>query len=49
MNEEPHPEDSINFLWSTKLYKSDYSSGEDKMVAVIENDIAKIEPLKLFI
>ena len=30
--EEPHPEDSVNFLQPAKLYELDYSSGEDKMV-----------------
>ena len=40
--EEPHPEDSENFFQPTKLYESDYISGEDDTVALIENDIAKI-------
>ena len=47
VDEEPHHEHSVNFLWSTKLYESDYSSGEDNTVAVIENGIAKIEPLNM--
>ena len=45
VDEEPHPEDSVNFLQSSKFCESDYSSGEDNMVALIQNDIAKIEPL----
>ena len=36
-----------DFLRSTKLYESDYSSGEDNTVALIENDIAKIEHLNM--
>ena len=32
-DEEPRPEDSVNFLQSAKLYESDYSSGEDNTVA----------------
>ena len=47
VDEERHPEDSVNFLQSTKLYESDYSSGEDNMVALSENDVAKIEPLNM--
>ena len=46
-DEEPHPEDSVIFLRSTKLYESDYSCAEDNMVTLIENDIAKIEPLNM--
>ena len=42
-----HPEDSKNFIRTTKLYESDYSSREDNTVALIENDIAKIEPLNM--
>ena len=42
VDEEPHPEDSANFLQSPKLYESDYSSGEENTVALIANDIAKI-------
>ena len=49
VDEEPHPEDSVNFLWTTKLDKSNSSSGEDNTVALIENDIAKIEPLNMLI
>ena len=45
VDEEPHPEDSFNFHQSAKLFKSDYSCREDNTVALIENDIAKIEPL----
>ena len=47
MDEEPHPEDSLNFLQPAKLYESDYSSGEDITVALIENDIEKIKPLNM--
>ena len=47
VNEEPHPEDSVNFLRTTKLHESYYRSGEDNTVALIENDIAKIEPLNM--
>ena len=47
VEEEPHPEDSVNFLQSVKLYESDYSSGEDNTVAVIENAVEKIEPLNM--
>ena len=43
--EEPHTEDLMNFLQSSKLYESHYSRVEDNMVAVIQNDIAKMEPL----
>ena len=50
VDKEPNPqEDSVNFLQSSKLYEIDYSSGEDKEVALIRNDIAKIEPLKMLI
>ena len=45
--EEPHPEDSVNFLQPTKLYESDYSSGDDNTVPVIENAVEKIEPLSM--
>ena len=45
--EEPHPEDSVNFLQPAKLYESDYSSGEDTMDAVIENSVEKVEPLNM--
>ena len=47
VEDEPHPEDSVKFLQPTKLYESDYSSGEDNMVAVIENTIEKAEPLNM--
>ena len=47
MEEEPHPEDSVNFLQPAKLYESDYSSGEDNTVAVIENAVEKVEPLNM--
>ena len=47
MDEEPHPEDLVKLLQSAKLYESDYSSGEDNKVALIENDLAKTEFLNL--
>ena len=47
VEKEPHPEDSVNFLQPAKLYKSDYSSGEDSTVAVIENAVEKVEPLNM--
>ena len=47
MDEEPHPEDSMNFLQSAKLNESDYSSGEDNMIALIQNDITKLESLNM--
>ena len=46
-DKEPHPEDSVNFLQSSQLYESNYGSGEDNMVALIQNDIAKTEPLNM--
>ena len=48
VEEEPHPEDSVNFLQPAKLYKSDYSSGEeDNTVAMIETAVEKVEPLNM--
>ena len=47
VDEEPHPEDSVDFLRTTKLYECDYSSGEDNADALIEKDIAKLEPLNM--
>ena len=47
VEEEPHPEDSVNFLQPTKLYESIYSSGEDNTVAVIDNAVEKVEPLNM--
>ena len=48
VEEEPHPEDSVNFLQPDKLYESDYSSGEeDNTVAVIENAVEEVEPLNM--
>ena len=48
VEEEPHPEDSVNFLQPAKLYESDYSSGEkDNTVAMIETAVEKIEPLNM--
>ena len=49
MEEEPHPEDSVNFLQPAKLYELDYSSGVDSTVAVIENAVEKVEPLNMSI
>ena len=46
VEEEPHPEDSVNFLQPAKLYESDCSSWEDNMVAVIEN-VVEVEPLNM--
>ena len=47
VEEEPHPEDSVNFLQLAKLYESDYSSEKDTMVAVIENAVEKVQPLNM--
>ena len=47
MDKKPHPEDSENFLQPAKHYESDYSSGVDRTVALIENDIEEIEPLNM--
>ena len=47
VEEEPHPEGSVNFLQAAKLYESDYSSGEDNTVAVIENAVEKGELLNM--
>ena len=47
VEEEPHPEDSVNFLHPARLYESDYSSGDDNTVAVIENAVEKVEPLNM--
>ena len=42
VDEEPHPEDSVNFLQSSlKLYEYDYRRGDDNMVTTIPNDLAK--------
>ena len=46
VDEEPHPEDSVIFLQLAKLYESDYSTGKDKTVALIQNDFAK-KPLNM--
>ena len=46
VDEEPHPEDSVDFVQPEKLYESDYSSGEeDNTVAMIETAVEKVEPL----
>ena len=47
MEEDPHPDASVNFLHPAKLYEWDYSNGEDNTVAVIENALEKIEPLNM--
>ena len=47
VEEEPHPEDSVNFLQPATLDKSDYSIGEENTVAVIENAVEKVEPLNM--
>ena len=48
VEEEPHPEDSVNFLQRAKLYESDYSSGEeDNTVTMIETAVEKVEPLNM--
>ena len=48
VDEEPHPEDSVNFVQPAKLYESDYSSGEeDNTVAKIETAVEKVEPLNM--
>ena len=48
VEEEPHPEDSVNFLQPAKLYESDYSSGEeDNTVAMIETAVEIVEPLNM--
>ena len=44
VEEERHPEDSVNFLHTAMLYESDYSSGDDNAVAVIEKAVEKVEP-----
>ena len=48
VEEEPHQEDSVNFLQPAKLYESDYSSGEkENTVAMIETVLEKVEPLNM--
>ena len=48
VDEEPHPEDSVKLVQPTKLYESDYSSGEeDNTVAMIETALEKVEPLNM--
>ena len=48
MEEDPHPEDSVNFVQPPKLYESDYSSGEeDNTVAMIDSAVEKVEPLNM--
>ena len=45
--EEKHPEDSVKFLQPAQLSVSDYSSGDDNTLAVIENAVEKVEPLNM--
>ena len=40
VDEEPHPVDSVNFSQSSKLYESDYSNGDDNIVATVQSDIS---------
>ena len=48
VEEEPHPEDSLNFLQPAKLYESDYSSGEeDNTAAMIDTAVENVEPLNM--
>ena len=47
VEEEPHPEDSVNFLQPAKLFESDCSSGEDNTVAVIEIAVENLEPINM--
>ena len=44
LDEESHQKDSVNFPRSTKLNESDYSTGEDDEVALVDNDIVKVKP-----
>ena len=41
VDEETHPENSVDLLRTTTFYESDYSNGEDNTVALTENDTAK--------
>ena len=42
LDEEPHLEDSLKFLQSSsKLYESNYSRGDDNIVATIHNELKK--------
>ena len=43
--EELYPEDSVNYLQSSanRLYKSDYSSGENNMAATTNDDLEKFD------
>ena len=48
VEEEPHPEDSVNFLQPAKLSELYYSSGEEEnTVAMIETSVEKVEPLNM--
>ena len=48
VEEDPHPEDSVNFVQPPKLYESDYSSGEeDNTGAMIESAVEKVESLNM--
>ena len=47
VEEEPHLEDSVNFLQPAKVYEWDYKSEDNNTVAVIENAVEKVEPLNM--
>ena len=48
VDEEPLPEDSVNCLQSlSKLYGSEYRSGDDNILATIHNNLEIIELLKM--
>ena len=47
VDKESQAEDSVNFLQSSKPYESNYISSENNMVALIQNEIAKKEPLNM--
>ena len=46
-DEDPHPEDLVDFLHSSELYKSDSSSWDDNTVAINQNNFAQIEHLNM--
>ena len=47
IEEEFHPEDSVIFLSLSGLYESDYSRGDDNLVATIHNELEKTETLNM--
>ena len=47
LNEESHTKIYVNLLHSSQFYDSDYSSGEENMVATIQIELAKKELLNL--